>query len=242
VARALGTKARFSIAYLLLGAAVGGALGALIVLVQRPGPKAPPPWSAWQPTSAASIGTTAQEIASHVSGYYRFPDGRKLARVILGPSEAAGDVQGVALNDRPNSLTLYDPSRTIVYTLCGPQQNCALLGESSMARNDALRREALELALYTLKYANAADVAIFFPPLRGDKQSTNVLNFPREDFSRQLNRPLKATLPNAAAVAQGQIDPRELQTIDALTGGHRYRFGIQTATGGRRVLVLQPLA
>jgi hypothetical protein len=242
MARPLGHKGRFGVAYLLLGAAVGAGLGAFIVLLQRPGPKPPAPWSAWQPTKAASIGTTAQQIASHVSGYYRFPDGQRLARMILGPSDAAGDVQGVALADRPNAVTLYDPSRTIVYTLCGAQENCGLQGESSMARNDALRREALELALYTLKYANAADVAVFFPPLRGDKKSTNVLNFPREDFSRQLNHPLKATLPNAAAVARGEIDPRELRTIDALTGGHRYRYGVQTATDGRRVLVLQPLA
>lgn len=241
MARSLGHKSRFAIAYLLLGAAVGAGLGAFIVLVQRPGPKPPTPWSAWKPVSA-STGETAQAIASHVSGRYRLPNGRQLARVLLGPSQAAGSIEGVALADRPNAVTLYDPTRTIVYTLCGPQQNCGLQVAETRASTDALRREALELALYTLKYADAADVAIFFPPLEGDTKSTSVLNFPRDDFGRQLKRPLKVTLPHPAAVSQGKIDARESGTIDALTSGHRYRFGVQTATGGRRVLILQPAA
>jgi hypothetical protein len=241
VARALGHKGRFAVAYLLLAAALGAGLGAFIVLVQRPGPKPPTPWSAWKPADA-SIGETARAIASHVGDRYRLPNGRQLARVILGASQAAGSIEGVALADRPNAVTLYDPSRTIVYTLCGPQQNCGLQLAETRASFDALRREALELALYTLKYADAADVAIFFPPLEGDTRSTSVLNFPRDDFGRQLSRPLNVTLPHPAAVSQGKIDARESGTIDALTSGHRYRFGVQTATGGRRVLVLQPAA
>jgi hypothetical protein len=241
MARALGHKGRFAVAYLLLGAAVGAGLGGFIVLLQRPGPKPPTPWSAWQPANA-SIGETARAIASHVSGRYRLPNGTHLARVILGPSRAAGSIQGVALADRPNAVTLYDPTRTVVYTLCGPQQNCGLQVAETKASADALRREALELALYTLKYADAADVAVFFPPLEGDTKSTSVLNFPRDDFGRQLKRPLKITLPHPAALSQGRIDARESGTIDALTSGHQYRFGVQTATGGRRVLVLLPAA
>jgi len=241
MARSLSTKGRFSLAYLLLGATVGAVLGAFIVFVQRPWPQPPPPWSTLKPASA-STGETARAIASHVSDRYRLPNGRQLARVILGPSQAAGSIEGVALADRPNAVTLYDPTRTIVYTLCGPQQNCGLQMAETRASTDALRREALELALYSLKYANAADVAVFFPPLEGAPKSTSVLNFPRDDFGRQLKRPLKVTLPHPAALSQGKIDSRESGTIDALTSGHQYRFGVQTATGGRRVLVLLPAA
>ncbi|HEY6836134.1 MAG TPA: hypothetical protein VI142_06645 [Gaiellaceae bacterium] len=241
MARALSTKGRFSVAYLVLGAAVGAALGAFIVIVQRPWPQPPPPWSAWKPATA-SIGETAQAIASHIGPAYRLSNGTQLARVILGPSRAAGSVEGVALADRPNAVTLYDPSRTIIYTLCGPEQNCGLQAAETRAGANQLRREALELALYTMKYANAADVVIFFPPLQGQTQTTNVLNFPREDYSRQLNRPLKVTLPHPRPISRGTIDPSEVGTIDALTTGHRYNFGVQKATGGRRVLVLQPAA
>jgi hypothetical protein len=241
MARALGHRPRFVIAYLLLGAAVGAALGAFIVLVQRPGPKPPVAWSTWKPANA-SVGETARAIASHIGGSYRLANGTQIARVLLGATKAAGNFEAVALADHPNAVTLYDPTRTIVYTLCGPQQNCGLQGAETRASSDALHREALELALYTMKYANAADVAVFFPPLQGDTKSTDVLNFPRDDYSRQLDRPLKVTLPHAAAVSRGQVDSRESGTIDALTTGHQYRFGIQTATGGRRVLVLQPAA
>src|SRR5439155_3158729 len=65
LARALGTRSRFAIAYLLLAAAVGTALGAFVVLVQRPGPKPAPPWSSWRPGSS-SLSANVLEIADHV--------------------------------------------------------------------------------------------------------------------------------------------------------------------------------
>jgi len=65
MARSLSTRSRFAVAYLVLGAAVGAALGGLIVLVERPGPQPPPPWSAWQP-QAGSEASRLQEIASYV--------------------------------------------------------------------------------------------------------------------------------------------------------------------------------
>jgi hypothetical protein len=241
MARALAVRSRFIIAYLLLGAAVGGGLGAFIVLLQRPGPKPPSPWSVWKPATA-SVGGTAQAIASHIGGYYRLPDGHQLARIVLDtPNQAAGNVEAIALAHGSNSVTLYDPNQTVLYTLCGSAKNCTLTEGPSISRRDVLRREALELALYTLKYAKVADVAVFFPPVKGDKTSTNVLFFPREDFARQLSRPLKVTLPHALPPTRGRIDPRELQTIDELTGGHRFHFAVQTIQN-RRVLVLQPAA
>ena len=51
MARSLGTRSRFTIAYLALGVLVGAVLGAFIVLVQRPGPKPAAQWSSWQPAS-----------------------------------------------------------------------------------------------------------------------------------------------------------------------------------------------
>jgi hypothetical protein len=240
MARSLAVRSRFVIAYLLLGAAVGGGLGAFFVLLQRPGPKPLPPWSVWKPASA-SIGSTAQAIASHIGDSYRLPDGRRLTRIVLdSPNQAAGNVEAIALARGANSVTLYDPSQTVLYTLCGSAKNCTLTGPS-IARRDVLRREALELALYTFKYAKVADVAVFFPPVQGDKTSTSVLFFPREDFARQLSRPLKVTLPHALPPTRGRIDPREVQTIDELTGGHRFHFAIQTIQN-RRVLVLEPAA
>jgi hypothetical protein len=239
VARALGTRARFAVAYLLLGAAVGGGLGAFAVLLKRPGPKPPTPWSSWKP-QAESIGGTAQAIASHIGGTYRLPDGRQLARIVLSAPNQAANFEAIALADRTNAVTVYPSTGTVFYTLCGTEQNCRLDSESP-AGADALRREALELALYTLKYAKVADVAVFFPPPQGDKKNTNVFFFPREDFTQQLTRPLKLTLPHATSTTRGRVSSKELQTIDELTGGRRFHFSVETFQN-RRVLVLQPSA
>jgi hypothetical protein len=241
VARSLGTRHRFTIAYLVLGVIAGAVLGAFIVLANRPGPKPAPPWSSWKPTDT-SVGATAQAIASHIGGSYRLPDGRQVARIVTAaPSQAAGSVEAIALADRPNAVTVYPTAGSILYTLCGTEQNCRLTENSTLGGGAAvLRREALELALYTLKYSKATDVAVFFPPGQGVSGSSSVLFFPREDFSSELKRPLNVTLPHP--VFGGTVDRRELPTIDQLTGGRRYSFGVETASGGRRVLLLSPIA
>jgi hypothetical protein len=243
MARPVGHKGRFALAYLLLGAAVGAGLGAFIVLLQRPGPKPPTPWSAWKP-SVTAVGATAEEIASHIGGAYRFGDGQQLARVVLdAPPPAAANVEAIALAANGSSLQgIYDPGKTILYTLCGESQSCALKGQGSIARGDVLRRETLELALYTLKYTPSDGVAVFFPPGRGEKAPKNVFFFSRADLKSQLKRPLRVTLPQLPPTRPGHLKQQELQTIDQLTSGHRYSFGVQTANGGRRVLVLQPVA
>jgi len=245
MARPLGHKGRFAVAYLVLGAAVGAGLGTFIVLLQRPGPKPPTPWSSWQP-AANTIGATAQAIASHIGGAYRLGDGRQLARVVLeAPPPAAAKVEAIALANGSSLTGLYDPGKTILYTLCGDAKSCALKGQISIARGDVLKRETLELALYTLKYTpsdGVAGVAVFFPPGTGEKGPTNVFFFSRADLKTQLKHPLRVTLPQRSPPRPGHLNQRELQTIDQLTSGHRYSFGVQTANGGRRVLVLQPVA
>ena len=241
MARSLSARGRFVLAYLALAAIGGAALGGFIVFVKRPGPKPPTPWSTWKPEAAGSVGTTVQAIASHIAGSYRQSDGSKLTRVVTAaPSQEAGNFEAIALADRPGSVTVYPSVGTILFTLCGNAGNCRIEGQS-IAHGDVLRREALELALYTLKYAKAADVAVFFPPAEGQTRSANVLFFPREDFAEQLDRPLSVTLPHTRAPSRGRIDARELQTIDNLTGGRRFHFVVQKIDG-RRVLVLQPVA
>jgi hypothetical protein len=242
MARSLSTRGRIALAYLVLAAAGGAALGALIVFIQRPGPKPPTPWSAWKP-STTTIGGTAQAIAAHIGGAYRRNDGKQLTRIVLdAPPPAAANVEAIALANGTALRALYDPGKTILYTLCGKQQNCALGGTGSIDRGDVLRRETLELALYTLKYTPSENVGVFFPPSTSDQVTTNIFFFTRDDLKRQLDRPLQHTLLHQSPPVPGRIDSRELQTIDTLTGGHRYHFGVQTANGGRKVLVLQPVA
>jgi hypothetical protein len=60
------------------------------------------------------------------------------------------------------------------------------------------RREALELALYTLKYAQPIDnVVVFVPPGPKETKLSSALFFRRQDLSAQLEKPLRTTLPQS---------------------------------------------
>ena len=121
MARGLGTRGRFAVAYLLLGAAVGVAVGGLIVLVQRSGPTAGPPWSSWQP-AAGSTDSRVLEIAQHIGSSYRSPTGDPLVAVKVGGAQNGNDFAGVAIvkKDNPRALDKsFDPENTAVFILCG---------------------------------------------------------------------------------------------------------------------------
>jgi hypothetical protein len=238
----LSTRGRFAVAYLLLGAAVGAGIGTFIVLVQRPTPPPPPPWSSWQPGSSS---TSAQllEIANHVGQTYRLPSGDQLTAVKVGGTHGGqqSNLQGIAVVDKGNSGRVdqqYSESDTAFFVLCGAARNCAITeGQPSLARGTVLRREALELALYTLEYAHPIDnVLIFFPPDRGEKSLSSTLFFHRGDLSSPLKHPLRDTLPQVKPPLPGQIKAREEQTVNDLTGNQRYHYlGIS-----QNVVVIRP--
>jgi hypothetical protein len=228
MARRLGNRGRFAVAYLLLGAAVGAGIGTFIVLLQRPEPPPPPPWSSWEP-AAASTSSRLLEIAQHVGRAYRLPSGDQLAAVQVGGSQGAANVEGIAVLNKgaPQQVDeQYNRNDTAMYVLCGATENCSIPeGRPSRARGTVLRREALELALYTLEYAQPIDnVLVFFPPGPGEKSLSSTLFFHRDDLSSHLKRPLRATLPQAQPPVPGEIAPREEETVNDLTGEQRYRY------------------
>ena len=88
-----------------------------------------------------------------------------------------------------------------------------------------LRREALELALYTMEYAQPIDnVLIFFPPAKGQKKLTSTLFFSRDELSGSLDHPLRQTLPQATPPVPGKIVPREEKTVNDLTASALYHY------------------
>jgi len=250
VARALGTRGRFFVAYLVLGALVGTGIGLFIVLLERPGQGPPAAWSIWRPASSAAT-TQVQEIATHVGRGYRLSSGRPLANVTIG---ALGQSQesllpiGIPKKLRPQSLSdfrFFQRDESLVYTLCGAGEHCRITAKTAtVAQDTVLRREALELALYTFEYARPiAHVAVLFPP--GPKQSkpSSALFFHRDELSSQLGRPLQVTLPHAQPPLPGRIDPAERQTVIQLTGARVYRYlGIASAPDVGQWLVLYPAA
>jgi hypothetical protein len=249
VARGLGTRGRFALAYLALGAVVGIGVGSFLVLLQREGPQPPPPWSSWKP-SAITRELRVLEIARHVGASYHLASGDQLAAVEVGGPTRDQKVRAIVVPTKPEPKTLadfqpYDESKSTVFTLCGSGANCTLpAGGASAASDTVLRREALELALYTLEYARPVDnVLVFVPPAPGEKKVKSTLFFHRDDLSGNLHKPLRKTLPQRRPPLPGEIATREQQTVEALTGTSLYSYiGIVTAKGFGKLLVIQPSA
>jgi len=248
MARSLSTRGRFAVAYLLLGAAVGAGIGGFLVLVRKPPPQPGPPWSSWQP-AATALDAQVLEIADHVGRAYHLPSGDQLTAVkVGGPTDGEG-IRAIIVPNKPDPKTLgdfarYDKSKSIIFVLCGAGQNCKINeGEPSQARGTVLRREALELALYTLEYAKPIDnVLVFVPPGPKEKTLTSTLFFRRSDLSSHLSHPLRNTLPHEPPLP-GRIAATERATVDALTGSSLYKYvGILPANGYGKVLAIAPAA
>jgi hypothetical protein len=245
MARSLSTRSRFAVAYLVLGTAVGAALGGLIVLVERPGPQPPPEWSAWQP-QASSQGSRLLEIADHVGNEYKLPSGDPLTAVKIGGPATGKNLKAILIPTKPKPSTLadfdrFDESKSAIYVLCGLGKNCKIgEGQPTPARGAVVRREALELALYTMRYNKPIDnVLVFVPPGPAEKKFTSTLFFHRGDLSSRLSHPLRSTLPHAAPQPD-TFASTEKKTVDDLTGSVLYKYvGILTANGYGNVLVIQ---
>jgi len=62
-------------------------------------------------------------------------------------------------------FTFFHPERTVAYTMCGfgdTQQNCGVATATGADPAGLFHREALELALYTLKYVPGTDAVITY--------------------------------------------------------------------------------
>ena len=120
--------------------------------------------------------TGIDEIAQYVAPYYRQTSAQQLnviTPIQLSQTTAAGTTTGsgltIAINKNTSSK---DPSlgllngRTVAYNVCGlGAKDCALAGTASTNRMLLLRREGLELALYTFEYISGSqNVGIVLPP------------------------------------------------------------------------------
>jgi proline racemase len=129
-----------------------------------------------------------------------------------------------------------------MYTLCGLGTNCSIAeGESTVERGALLRREALELALYTFKYVGGGvdSVLVLLPP-RSDGRAAAAVFLERSDVGRELTHPVSGTLTAPLTPGVGEIPPDELQTVERITRPRLYQYSYVQAQDGSPVMVLAP--
>jgi hypothetical protein len=255
-ARLAGYRRRFAGIYVALALIAGIAGGALIIELTKTDPGPAPAWSAWKPDGSDTA--RIRHIADHVSTRYRFPDGDQLVVALAGPptvTAGGGDstnpipIRAIAV--RPDTSTgkaeeddiqIFDASKSMQYVLCGLGDSCSITqGEASEARHSLLRRQALELSLYTFKYVDGiGSVTVFLPPPPGGQSPGSAVFLRRSDVKDELSHPLASTIaPGAPPI--GQIPARELQTLNRITRPRLYRYEYTQAQDLSAVLVLDPI-
>jgi hypothetical protein len=248
--QAVAYRARFALAYLALAAVAGAALGATIVLVDRPDRDAAP-WSQWEP--AGPEGRYATEIARYVAPRYRDPQDNRLVSVFAGPSEIGGErVLGAVVTadtGDPADATPHEFGKSLFFQFCAGSEACAFPdGNLDEERLRVLRRQSLELALYSFKYVDDLEtVTTLLPPdpdettpAQGDAR-TLALFFERGDLGEQLERPLSQTLGEGTVVRVGAMSPRESRIVDTLTVRRTFGYSFTRVQSGSWVMVLNPL-
>jgi hypothetical protein len=240
---------RFALAYTALGITLAAALTGLIVLVIRPGHHAAPPWSSWKPPKGNSQ-KVAAAIADHVAHRYRLSEnGGQLVAVIASPPQVTSGTQNIAIKavavrKAPQSNTgiaIYGTDKTKDYTLCGLGAHCSIAtGQATQTRGRLVRREALEIALYTFKFAPSVDsIAAFMPPPPG-QTSSSILYLRKDDVQDQLHKPLNKTLPLDTPPLPSAPDTVEQATIDKLTLPHMFTYELTALQTGGAALILDP--
>jgi hypothetical protein len=226
---------------LIFGVLLGVGMAAIVatVLVLTGGRKGEDPgavsWASWHPQASDGLDAVNQ-IAEHVGQRYTLPSGNQLVGVRGGPLELARLPVTVAIEQQGNVKILDE--KGVLYNLCGLGLNCAIKeGKPTVARSLVLRREALELALYTFRYIKNVDqVVVILPPRKGQRPSYARF-FRRGDVGASLNRPLAATLPGSPPVPP-KVSKSQQAFIDHLTAPNLFAYTPQEGGDAHIYLVL----
>ena len=252
-ARRLAYRSRFAAFYVALAIVAGAGVGTLLVLVGRGSPAPAAAWSAWEPTGSTE--RRSAQIADHVSDPYRLPSGKALVAVtysgpptVTGPDGSAFQVRAIAVRPdttagraEADAIDTLDARNTVMYTLCGLGNACSIAeGKASTARGQLLRREALELSLYSFRYLNGIDSALVLLPPRADGKAATAVFLERRDVRPELDHPLDQTLTAPLTPGVGEIQADEQRVIDRTTRSRLYEYSYLQAQDGSPVMVLTP--
>lgn len=219
-------------------------------------------WSAWRPADGGLTG--AQEIADFIAPYYRATPADQLAVVTAVNLNNASNPLQIAIpatGSASGGLVPLPSSSTIVYNLCGVgSKDCSIgAGQPSSNRLLLLRREGLELALYTFKYISGIEsVVAILPPghtVQGctgicakpaEKLTTKPLDvalaFDRAELGPWLSHPLRSTLPEALPPTVSQMaNAPEAELVSVITAHGLFSEHAEQAQDGSTVLALSPM-
>jgi hypothetical protein len=233
----------------VLGALIGvviAALGVLAVVLTTGGDSSKEGlavnWSPWRPADS-DPGTGAAEIANHIGPRYKLDDGTQLVQI-----SASTIAVPVAIRTPGAANTLIN-GHGVLYTLNGLGPGGSIIsGKPSAQRLLLLRREALELALYSFRYLDGVDMVVALLPPKPPKKAKpgQAVAPPKEidavfyrpgDLLPQLQVPERVTLANKTLKPKA-IAEQEASRIASLTGSNIFKATTPQDQHGNFVLVL----
>jgi hypothetical protein len=220
-------RGRFGFVWGALAGIVACAAVLTVILVTAAGDSGPPlakHWSSWKPSTSRML-DGAQDISTHVAREYKLSSGDQLASIRSGRIEIAGQPLGVAVRPKGGELQVLKGDG-LLYLLSLLDTDKAK--KASKARERLLRREALELSLYTFRYLDDVTmVAVVLPPpgKGSDAAQSRVIFYRPGDLLKQLQVPLTRTL-----TVPSQVDSLALRNL--------FNFTIQPLDGELSYLVL----
>ena len=253
-------RARFGfLTGLLAGCAIAAAALFVVLLGHDDARKSAPAadgglaanWSPWHPRSTTPI-NGAQEIADKIGDTYEIARSKRLTQVTGG---------AIMLGTLPASVAIPAAGERfqvvggvgVQYTLAGTGQQGRLEGSKpSGQRRRLLRREALELSLYSFRYLpDVTMVVTLLPPAPRAEQvhrdrtrkddlpalQKQALFFRPGDVRKQLERPLASTMATKAP-SLSKLDRAEAKRIDKLTLPNLFTYEHVQQQDGRIYLVL----
>jgi hypothetical protein len=254
-AQARPYRYRFGVAYLVMAVIAGAGVGSAYLLWERE-PEQTTRWASWQPTG--DEGSYHAQIAEYIGRRYRNTSGNQLVAVIastpqIQTQQGTVPVEWVAFQKQTRSgdrdFDVASVGDSVMYTLCGGGERCSIAeGTPSAQRLTMLRRESLELALYSFKHLDGLDsVVVLIPPNLGnpddpEDDTQTAVFFQKGELQRELNRPLAQTLAvgRPTRVATRQMNPVDQLTVDRLTWPRLFLYDFQIAPSGAWGMVLAP--
>lgn len=210
-----------------------------------------PAWSAWRPT-ATNGSDAAEQIAEHVGKQYRLPNGQQLVMATGGPMEVAGLPVTVAIQESAaqGGDINFVPGTGVLYRLCGiGGTDCKIAyGRPSANRMLLLKREALELALYSFRYLGVTQAVVLLPPSQVTDKKTgkttkniqSALLFRRDaqGLGAALSHPLNATLSTRTPSVNAVTRSPDALAVRSLTLSNLFNFRFQESNQDARAFLV----